>query len=143
MADAGFTHAAVADIPNSATSRRGMLPALAGLAVGLAYAVISVYWAGGRWLLNTVGISLSQPGQAGHLAALLAVWGAAAVSMAWRLSGEELADRGGDLLGLGFQGEEVGRLASSLDTMLAVLLESLTALCMAFAQVAQVRGTLS
>jgi hypothetical protein len=58
----------------------GKLPALAGLAVGLAYAAISVYWAvGGRWLLNTVGISLSQPGQAGHLAALLAAWGAAAV----------------------------------------------------------------
>ncbi|MGD0607505.1 MAG: DUF3995 domain-containing protein [Streptosporangiaceae bacterium] len=57
-----------------------MLPALAGLAVGLAYATISVYWAvGGRWLLNTVGISPGQPGQAGHLAALLAVWGAAAV----------------------------------------------------------------
>jgi hypothetical protein len=57
-----------------------MLPALAGLVVGLAYAAISVYWAvGGRWLLNTVGISLSRPGQAGHLAALLAVWGAAAV----------------------------------------------------------------
>ena len=57
-----------------------MPPALAGLVVGLAYAAISVYWAvGGRWLLNTVGISLSQPGQAGHLTALLAVWGAAAV----------------------------------------------------------------
>jgi len=57
-----------------------MLPALAGLVAGLGYAAISVYWAvGGRWLLNTVGISLSQPGQAGHLAALLAVWGAAAV----------------------------------------------------------------
>ena len=80
MADAGFTHAAGADIPHSATSRRGMLPALAGLVVGLAYAAISVYWAvGGRWPLNTVGISLSQPGQAGHLATLLAVWGAAAV----------------------------------------------------------------
>jgi Protein of unknown function (DUF3995) len=80
MADAGFTHAAGADIPQSATSRRGMLPALAGLAVGLAYATVSVYWAvGGRCLLNTVGISPSQPGQAGHLAALLAVWGAAAV----------------------------------------------------------------
>ena len=80
MAEAGFTHAAAAGIPHSATSRRGMLPALAGLAVGLAYAAIIVYWAvGGRWLLNTVGISLSQPGQAGHLAALLAVWGAAAV----------------------------------------------------------------
>jgi Protein of unknown function (DUF3995) len=78
MADAGITHAAGADIPGSATSRRGMLPALAGLAVGLAYAAISVYWAaGGRWPLTTVGISLSQPGQAGHLAALLAVWGAA------------------------------------------------------------------
>jgi len=80
MADAGFTRAAGADIPHSATSRRGMLPALAGLAVGLAYAAISVYWAvGGRWLLNTLGLSLSQPGQAGHLAALLAAWGAAAV----------------------------------------------------------------
>jgi hypothetical protein len=57
-----------------------MPPALAGLVVGLAYAAISVYWAaGGRWLLNTVGISLSQPGQAGDLAALLAVRGAAAV----------------------------------------------------------------
>ena len=57
-----------------------MPPAVAGLVVGLAYAAISVYWAvGGRWPLNTVGISLSQPGQAGHLAALLAVWGAAAV----------------------------------------------------------------
>ena len=80
MADAGYTHAAGADILHSAISRRGMLPALAGLVVGLAYAAIIVYWAvGGRWLLNTVGISLSQPGQAGHLAALLAVWGAAAV----------------------------------------------------------------
>jgi Protein of unknown function (DUF3995) len=59
-----------------------MLAALAGLAVGLAYAAIIVYWAvGGRWLLNTVGISLSQPGQAGHLATLLAVWGAAAVKV--------------------------------------------------------------
>jgi hypothetical protein len=73
-------NAAGVDVPDSATSRRGMLPALAGLVAGLAYAAISVYWgAGGRWLLNTVGISLSQPGQAGHLAALLAVWGAAAV----------------------------------------------------------------
>jgi hypothetical protein len=52
-----------------------MLPALAGLVVGLAYAAIILYWAvGGRWLLNTVGISLSQPGQARHLAALLAAW---------------------------------------------------------------------
>ena len=57
MADAGFTHAAGADISHSATSRRGLLPALAGLVVGLAYATISVYWAvGGRWPLNTVGI---------------------------------------------------------------------------------------
>src|SRR3984885_5251361 len=80
MAEAGFTHAAGADIANNATSRRGVLPALAGLTVGLAYAAISFYWAvGGRWLLNTVGISLSQSGQAGHLAVLLAGWGAAAV----------------------------------------------------------------
>jgi hypothetical protein len=78
MADTGITHPAGAGIPRSATSRRGMLPALAGLAAGLAYAAISLYWAaGGRWPLNTVGISLSQPGQAGHLAALLAVWAAA------------------------------------------------------------------
>jgi hypothetical protein len=58
-----------------------MLPALAALAalvVGLAYAAISAYWAlGGSWLLDTVGISLSRPGQAGHAAALAAVWGAA------------------------------------------------------------------
>src|ERR1700677_977413 len=68
------------DVRYSAATRRGMLPALAGLVAGLAYAAISAYWgAGGRWLLNTVGISLSQPGQAGHLGALLAVWGAAAV----------------------------------------------------------------
>ena len=59
-----------------------MLPALAGLVAGLAYAAISVYWAvGGRLLLTTVGTSLSQPGQAGHLAAL-AAWGAAAVKAA-------------------------------------------------------------
>ena len=44
----------------------GDAAALAGLVVGLAYAAISVYWAvGGRWLLNTVGISLSQPGRPG------------------------------------------------------------------------------
>jgi hypothetical protein len=72
--------AAGADLPDRSASRRGILPALAGLVVGLPYAAISVYWAvGGRWLLDTVGISLSRPGQAGHLAALLAVWGAAAV----------------------------------------------------------------
>jgi hypothetical protein len=57
-----------------------MAPAVAGLVVGLAYAAISVYWAvGGKWLLDTVGISLSRPGQAGRAAALLAVWGAAAL----------------------------------------------------------------
>jgi hypothetical protein len=54
------------DIPDSATSGRGMLPAVAGLVAGLAYAAISVYWgAGGRWLLNTVGIAEpSGPGRA-------------------------------------------------------------------------------
>ncbi len=61
-------------------NRPGMLAALGALVVGLAYATISVYWAlGGKWLLSTVGISLSQPGQAGRAAALLAVWGAAVV----------------------------------------------------------------
>jgi hypothetical protein len=36
-----------------------MLPALAGLVAGLAYATISVHWgAGGLWLLNTVGYGL-------------------------------------------------------------------------------------
>jgi hypothetical protein len=83
MTDAGSTHAAGADIPASATTRRGTLPALAGLAAGLAYAAISLYWAaGGRRLLSTVGISPSQPGQAGHPAALAAAWGAAAVKAA-------------------------------------------------------------
>ena len=75
MANAGFTHAAGADIPHNATARPGDA-ARAGRARGRAqpHAAIIVYWAvGGRWLLNTVGISLSQPGQAGHLAALLAV----------------------------------------------------------------------
>jgi hypothetical protein len=63
-----------------AAPRRGMAPALAGLVVGLAYAAISVYWAvGGKWLLDTVGISLSRPGQVGHAAALLTLWGAAVV----------------------------------------------------------------
>lgn len=59
--------------------RQAMLPALAALVVGLAYAAISGYWGlGGKWLLDTVGIALSKPGQAGS-AALLAVWGAAVV----------------------------------------------------------------
>ena len=59
-------------------TRPGRWPALGALAVGLAYAAISAYWGlGGTWLLSTVGISLSRPGQAGHAAALLAVWGAA------------------------------------------------------------------
>jgi hypothetical protein len=58
----------------------GCCPRWPGSWSGWLYAAIGVYWAvGGRWLLITVGISLSQPGQAGHLAALLAVWGAAAV----------------------------------------------------------------
>jgi hypothetical protein len=54
-----------------------MLAALAALLVGLAYAAISVYWAlDGSWLLDTVGSSLSRPGQAGHAVALTAAWGA-------------------------------------------------------------------
>jgi hypothetical protein len=58
----------------------GCRPRWPGSWSGWVYAAISVYWAvGGRWLLNTVGIWLSQPGQAGHLAALLAVCAAAAV----------------------------------------------------------------
>ena len=66
MADAGYTHAAGADILHSAISRRGKPPALAGLVVGLAYAAIIVYWAvGGRWLLNTAGISRASRGRPG------------------------------------------------------------------------------
>jgi hypothetical protein len=61
-----------------ATTRRGRPAALAALGVGLAYAAISMYWAlGGTWLLDTVGISLSRPGQAGHAIALAAALGAA------------------------------------------------------------------
>jgi len=61
-----------------ATTRRGGPAALAALGVGLAYAAISMYWAlDGTWLLNTVGISLSRPGQAGHAIALAAALGAA------------------------------------------------------------------
>ncbi len=61
---------------------RGQAAARAALVVGLAYAAISVYWAiGGTWLLNTVGISLSRPGQSGHAVALLAVWGAAVLKV--------------------------------------------------------------
>ena len=57
-----------------------MLAALGALVVGLAYAAISAYWGlGGSWLLDTVGIALSHPGQAGRAAALLAIWGAAVV----------------------------------------------------------------
>jgi Protein of unknown function (DUF3995) len=60
--------------------RRGMLAAVGALVIGLAYAAISAYWAlGGTWLLDTVGIALSKPGQAGRTAALLTVWAAAVV----------------------------------------------------------------
>jgi Protein of unknown function (DUF3995) len=45
---------------------------------GLAYAAVSVYWAaGGTWLLNTVGGTLGQPGRAGDLGVIVAVWAAA------------------------------------------------------------------
>lgn len=60
--------------------RQGMLAAVGALVIGLAYAAISAYWAlGGTWLLDTVGIALSKPGQAGRTAALLTVWAAAVV----------------------------------------------------------------
>jgi Protein of unknown function (DUF3995) len=60
--------------------RRGTLAAVGALVIGLAYAAISAYWAlGGTWLLDTVGIALSKPGQAGRTAALLTAWAAAVV----------------------------------------------------------------
>ena len=60
--------------------RRGIPAAVGALVIGLAYALISAYWAlGGTWLLDTVGIALSKPGQAGRTAALLTVWAAAVV----------------------------------------------------------------
>ncbi len=60
--------------------RRGTLAAVGALVIGLAYAAISAYWAlGGTWLLDTVGIALSKPGQSGRTAALLTGWAAAVV----------------------------------------------------------------
>jgi hypothetical protein len=58
--------------------RRGTLPALAALVVGLAYAAISVYWGfGGTWLVSTVGESLTRASAAD----LFAVWAAAALKL--------------------------------------------------------------
>jgi len=64
------------DRPASAVP--GWWPALAGLVVGLAYAGISVYWgAGGTWLLDTVGRSLT----AGGAVASAAAWAAAGLKI--------------------------------------------------------------
>lgn len=59
-------------------ARPGRRPALAALVVGLAYAGVSVYWgAGGTWLLDTVGRSLT----AGGAVAAVAVWAAAGLKV--------------------------------------------------------------
>jgi hypothetical protein len=59
-------------------ARPGRRPALAALVVGLAYAGVSVYWgAGGTWLLDTVGRSLT----AGGAVAAAAVWAAAGLKV--------------------------------------------------------------
>jgi hypothetical protein len=58
--------------------RRGRRPALAALVVGLAYAGVSMYWgAGGTWLLDTVGRSLT----GGGAVAVAAVWAAAGLKV--------------------------------------------------------------
>jgi uncharacterized protein DUF3995 len=52
---------------------RGHLAARVAFAVGLLYAVVSLYWAlGGTWLLDTVGAPFDQKGGAGSL--VLVVW---------------------------------------------------------------------
>jgi hypothetical protein len=61
-------------------ARPGQWPARAALAVGLAYAGISGYWAaGGTWLLDTVGRSLAAGGPGGAAAA--AAWAAAGLKV--------------------------------------------------------------
>ena len=82
MADAGFTHAAGADIPHSTTSRRDA--ARAGRARGRAGLCRDDRRLGGRrQVAAEYGRDLAErAGQAGHLAARPAVWGAAAVKAA-------------------------------------------------------------
>ena len=59
----------------------GTRVAMAALAVGLLYAGISAYWgAGGTWLLDTVGNSLTNGGHGNT--ALIAVWAAAGLKVA-------------------------------------------------------------
>ena len=53
----------------------GLGAAWAAFALGLLYAVVSVYWGlGGSWLLDTVGASLTQPGRSASAVVVLAVW---------------------------------------------------------------------
>jgi Protein of unknown function (DUF3995) len=53
----------------------GLGAAWAAFAVGLPYAVVSVYWGlGGSWLLDTVGATLTQPGRSASTLVVLAVW---------------------------------------------------------------------
>src|ERR1700733_7256008 len=53
----------------------GLGAAWAAFALGLLYALVSLYWGlGGSWLLDTVGASLAQPGRSASAAVVLAVW---------------------------------------------------------------------
>src|SRR5260370_19700098 len=66
--------------PHSRT--KGLRLAQAACGAGLAYAVVSVYWAlGGTWLLDTVGGTLEQQGRAGNPGIILAVSAAAALKV--------------------------------------------------------------
>jgi hypothetical protein len=60
----------------------GFIVAWAACAVGLLYAVVSIYWGlGGTWLLDTVGGSLAKLGRAHSAGVIAAVWGAAALKL--------------------------------------------------------------
>src|ERR1700722_8361550 len=53
----------------------GLWPAWAAFALGLLYALVSLYWGlGGSWLLRTVGASLARPARSASAAVVLAVW---------------------------------------------------------------------
>ena len=60
----------------------GLWPAWAAFALGLLYALVSLYWGlGGSWLLDTVGASLTQPGRSAGPLVVLAVWCAVALKL--------------------------------------------------------------
>ncbi len=64
-------------------AEKGRWAARAACVVGLLYAAVSLYWAGGgTWLLNTVGGSFARPGRANDATVIIAVWAAAVLKLA-------------------------------------------------------------